>query len=157
MAQGQRELAYAVWGGLKTLPAANGVGYLRARDPYSFASGVLLKSNMPATIAETAFISSSDEGPLLYAGRDDLTVILTTAADSTGTAQVDRRLPVHPLTQRKHEPGSSQPVNATEEVSKFSVNIEKIERDRYTGTGVVQGWKVEWTRIGSTTSRNLGF
>ncbi len=68
-----KELAYAVWGGLKTLPAANGVGYIRARDPYSFASGVLLKSNMPATIAETVFISNSDEGPSLYAGRNDLT------------------------------------------------------------------------------------
>ena len=68
-----KELAYAVWGGLKTLPAANGVGYIRARDPYSFASGVLLKSNMPATIAETVFISSRDEGPLLYAGRNELT------------------------------------------------------------------------------------
>jgi N-acetylmuramoyl-L-alanine amidase len=67
-----KELAYAVWGGLKTLPAANGAGYIRARDPYSFASGVLLKSNMPATIAEAVFISSRDEGPLLYAGRNDL-------------------------------------------------------------------------------------
>lgn len=67
-----KELAYTVWGGLKTMPAANGVGYIRTRDPYSFASGVLLKSNMPATIAETVFISSRAEGPLLYAGRDDL-------------------------------------------------------------------------------------
>jgi N-acetylmuramoyl-L-alanine amidase len=55
-----------------SLPAANGAGYIRTRDPYSFASGVLLKSTMPATIAETVFISNRDEGPLLYAGRHDL-------------------------------------------------------------------------------------
>jgi len=67
-----KALAYAVWGGLKTLPAANAVGYINSRDPYSYASGVLLKSNMPATIAETVFISNRDEGPLLYAGTNDL-------------------------------------------------------------------------------------
>ncbi len=67
-----KALAHAVWGGLKTLPAANGVGYTNSRDPYSYASGVLLKSNMPATIAETVFISNRDEGPLLYAGTNDL-------------------------------------------------------------------------------------
>ena len=36
--------------------------------PYSFASGVLLKSDMPATIAETVFITSEAEGRLLSDG-----------------------------------------------------------------------------------------
>ncbi|WP_166397857.1 N-acetylmuramoyl-L-alanine amidase family protein [Rubrobacter marinus] len=38
------------------------------RDPYSFASGVLLKSEMPAAIAETVFITSDAEGRLLSDG-----------------------------------------------------------------------------------------
>jgi N-acetylmuramoyl-L-alanine amidase len=69
-----KELAYAVFGdnvnppkinppayGLRTLPAADGTGTIATRAPYSFASGVLLKSNMPATIAETVFITNTDE------------------------------------------------------------------------------------------------
>lgn len=35
---------------------------------YSYASGVLLKSNMPATIAETVFITSDAEANLLKNG-----------------------------------------------------------------------------------------
>jgi N-acetylmuramoyl-L-alanine amidase len=57
-----KELAYAVFDSLSTLPAASGTGTIATRDPYSFASGVLLKSNMPATIAETVFITSDAEG-----------------------------------------------------------------------------------------------
>lgn len=38
------------------------------RDPYSYASGVLLKSDMPATIAETVFITSDYEGVRLSDG-----------------------------------------------------------------------------------------
>ena len=53
-----KELANTVFGSLSTLPAANGTGTIATRKPYSFASGVLLKSNMPATIAETVFITS---------------------------------------------------------------------------------------------------
>jgi N-acetylmuramoyl-L-alanine amidase len=63
-----KELAYAVFEGLSTLPAASGTGTIATRDPYSFASGVLLKSNMPATIAETVFITSDAEGRLLSDG-----------------------------------------------------------------------------------------
>jgi N-acetylmuramoyl-L-alanine amidase len=63
-----KELAYAVFGGLSTLPAADGTGTIRTRSPYSYASGVLLKSNMPATIAETVFITSNAEGRLLSDG-----------------------------------------------------------------------------------------
>jgi N-acetylmuramoyl-L-alanine amidase len=63
-----KELAYAVFDNLSTLPAASGEGTIAARDPYSFASGVLLKSNMPATIAETVFITSDAEGRLLSDG-----------------------------------------------------------------------------------------
>ncbi|MDQ3792671.1 MAG: N-acetylmuramoyl-L-alanine amidase, partial [Actinomycetota bacterium] len=38
--------------GLRTLLVADGTGdYIATRNPYSYASGVLLKSNMPATIA----------------------------------------------------------------------------------------------------------
>ena len=68
-----KELAHAVFDGLSTLPAAGGAGTMRTRTPYSFASGVLLKSDMPATIAETVFITSEAEGRLL--------------SDSTGARQ----------------------------------------------------------------------
>ena len=63
-----KELAYAVFDGLSALPAADGAGTMRTRTPYSFASGVLLKSEMPATIAETVFITSEAEGRLLSDG-----------------------------------------------------------------------------------------
>jgi N-acetylmuramoyl-L-alanine amidase len=55
--------------GLRTLLAANGTGnYIATKTPYSYASGVLLKSNMPATIAETVFITNTQEAQLLSAG-----------------------------------------------------------------------------------------
>jgi N-acetylmuramoyl-L-alanine amidase len=63
-----KELANTVFGSLSTLPAANGTGTIATRTPYSFASGVLLKSTMPATIAETVFITSDREGQLLSNG-----------------------------------------------------------------------------------------
>jgi N-acetylmuramoyl-L-alanine amidase len=63
-----KELANTVFGSLSTLPAANGTGTIGTRTPYSFASGVLLKSNMPATIAETVFITNDKEGQLLSNG-----------------------------------------------------------------------------------------
>jgi N-acetylmuramoyl-L-alanine amidase len=63
-----KELANTIFGSLSTLPAANGTGTLASRKPYSFASGVLLKSNMPATIAETVFITNNAEGQLLSNG-----------------------------------------------------------------------------------------
>jgi N-acetylmuramoyl-L-alanine amidase len=60
-----KELANTVFSSLSTLPAANGTGTIATRKPYSFASGVLLKSNMPATIAETVFITNNEEGEKL--------------------------------------------------------------------------------------------
>src|SRR5215217_5144460 len=63
-----KELAHAVFGGLSTLPAANGEGIIDRRQPYLFASGVLLKSDMPATIAETVFITNNAEAALLSDG-----------------------------------------------------------------------------------------
>ena len=63
-----KELANAVFGSLSTLPTAGGTGTIGTRTPYSFASGVLLKSNMPATMAETVFITSDREGQLLSNG-----------------------------------------------------------------------------------------
>ncbi len=63
-----KALANTVFGSLSTLPAANGAGTIATRTPYSFASGVLLKSNMPATIAETVFITNDREGQLLSDG-----------------------------------------------------------------------------------------
>jgi N-acetylmuramoyl-L-alanine amidase len=54
---------------LSTLPAASGTGTIATRTPYSFASGVLLKSNMPATIAETVFITNDKEAEWLLNGR----------------------------------------------------------------------------------------
>jgi N-acetylmuramoyl-L-alanine amidase len=63
-----KELANTVFSSLWTLPAANGTGTIATSKPYSFASGVLLKSNMPATIAETVFITNDREGELLSNG-----------------------------------------------------------------------------------------
>jgi N-acetylmuramoyl-L-alanine amidase len=63
-----KELATTVFGSLSTLPAASGTGTIATRKPYSFASGVLLKSGMPATIADTVFITSDGEGRLLSNG-----------------------------------------------------------------------------------------
>jgi N-acetylmuramoyl-L-alanine amidase len=63
-----KELANTVFGSLSNLPAADGTGEIATRTPYSFASGALLKSNMPATIAETVFITNDREGRLLSEG-----------------------------------------------------------------------------------------
>jgi N-acetylmuramoyl-L-alanine amidase len=63
-----KELAYALLDDLSALPATSGTGTIATRDPYSFASGVLLKSDMPATIAETVFITNDKEGQLLSNG-----------------------------------------------------------------------------------------
>jgi N-acetylmuramoyl-L-alanine amidase len=63
-----KELAQTVFGSLSTLPAADGAGTIATRPPYSFTSGVLLKSDMPATIAETVFITSDAEGRPLSDG-----------------------------------------------------------------------------------------
>ncbi len=63
--QKDKELALSVFDGLRTLPAATGTSPIATRTPYQYASGVLLKSNMPATIAETVFITNRDEGRLL--------------------------------------------------------------------------------------------
>ncbi len=63
-----KELAQTMFGKLSTLSAADGTGNIATRTPYSFASGVLLKSDMPATIAETVFITSDKEGKLLRYG-----------------------------------------------------------------------------------------
>src|ERR687898_1776372 len=63
-----KELATTVFNSLSTLPAADGTPKIATRTPYSFASGVLLKSNMPATIAETVFITNDKEAQLLSNG-----------------------------------------------------------------------------------------
>jgi N-acetylmuramoyl-L-alanine amidase len=63
-----KELATTVFNSLSTLPAASGTGTIATRTPYSFASGVLLKSEMPAIIAETVFITNDREGELLSNG-----------------------------------------------------------------------------------------
>ena len=63
-----KELATTVFNSLSTLPAADGKTKIATRTPYSFASGVLLKSNMPATIAETVFITNDKEAQLLSDG-----------------------------------------------------------------------------------------
>ena len=62
-------LANTVFGSLSALPAAaTSTGTIATRTPYQFASGVLLKSDMPATIAETVFITNEEEGKLLSNG-----------------------------------------------------------------------------------------
>jgi N-acetylmuramoyl-L-alanine amidase len=64
-----KDLSLDVFGKLSTLPSANGTGTIATKTPYSFASGVLLKSEMPATIAETVFITSNAEAEWLKNGR----------------------------------------------------------------------------------------
>ncbi len=64
-----KALALTVFESLSTLPSASGTGTIATRTPYSYASGVLLKSNMPATIAETVFITSDKEAEWLKNGR----------------------------------------------------------------------------------------
>jgi len=63
-----QEFAQTVFESLSTLPSATGTGTIQTKLPYQFASGVLLKSNMPATIAETVFITSNAEANLLKNG-----------------------------------------------------------------------------------------
>jgi len=64
-----KALANTMFQSLSTLPSASGPGTIATKTPYSFASGVLLKSNMPATIAETVFITSNKEAEWLRDGR----------------------------------------------------------------------------------------
>src|SRR5215203_5348645 len=64
-----KALANTMFQSLSTLPSASGPGTIATKTPYSFASGVLLKSNMPATIAETVFITSDKEADWLQNGR----------------------------------------------------------------------------------------
>jgi N-acetylmuramoyl-L-alanine amidase len=63
-----KALANTVFDSLSTMPAAGGTGRISTKSPYSFASGVLLKSKMPATIAETVFITNDEEARLLSDG-----------------------------------------------------------------------------------------
>ncbi len=63
-----KELAYSMFDELSTLPAATAKGTIAKRDPYSFASGVFIKRDMPATIAEIVSITSDAEGRLLSDG-----------------------------------------------------------------------------------------
>jgi N-acetylmuramoyl-L-alanine amidase len=63
-----RDLASAVFDQLRTLPATNGTGTIATRAPYQYSSGVLFKSNMPAVMAESVFITNTDEGKLLSNG-----------------------------------------------------------------------------------------
>ena len=64
-----KAFAQTVFKSLSTLPAASGTGTIATKTPYSFASGVLLKSEMPATIAETVFLTSDKEAEWLKNGR----------------------------------------------------------------------------------------
>src|SRR5215207_113552 len=76
-----RALALAIFNnGLTTLKVTTREDYstdpptieeapIKTRSPYQFASGVLLRSKMPATIAECVFITNTKEGEWLAAGR----------------------------------------------------------------------------------------
>ncbi len=67
--QKDKALAQTVFQSLSTLQASNDPSKtIATRTPYSYASGVLLKSNMPATIAETVFVTNDKEAELLAAG-----------------------------------------------------------------------------------------
>jgi N-acetylmuramoyl-L-alanine amidase len=50
------------------MPAASGTSPIATRTPYQYASGVFLKSNTPATILESVFITNRDEVRLLSEG-----------------------------------------------------------------------------------------
>jgi N-acetylmuramoyl-L-alanine amidase len=66
------ELAQSVFNSLSLLPPAKSNdpdNLLDSRPPYQFASGVLLKSNMPAAIAETVFITNDEEAAWLKTPR----------------------------------------------------------------------------------------
>ena len=67
--QKDKAFAQTVFKSLSMLPAASGTGTIATKAPYSFASGVLLKSEMSATIAETVFITSDKEAEWLKNGR----------------------------------------------------------------------------------------
>jgi N-acetylmuramoyl-L-alanine amidase len=67
--QKDKAFAQTLFKSLSTLPAASGTGTIATKTPYSFASGVLLKSTMPATIVETVFITSDKEAEWLKNGR----------------------------------------------------------------------------------------
>ena len=67
--QKDKAFAQTLFESLSTLPAASGTGTIATKSPYSFASGVLLKSTMPATIAETVFVTSDKEAEWLKNGR----------------------------------------------------------------------------------------
>lgn len=61
-----KAFAYAVFGSLKTMPSAGEPEKpIATKTPYSYASGVLIKSDMPAAIAESVFITNKDEAKLL--------------------------------------------------------------------------------------------
>jgi N-acetylmuramoyl-L-alanine amidase len=98
--QKDKALANAVFGGvtlderpsygLRTLTAVNGNGTqwgtIGTRTPYQFASGVLLKSNMPATIAETVFITNTNEAnqladPTAYGRQQQIAEALKTGIE----------------------------------------------------------------------------
>ena len=82
-----RNLALAIFNnGLKTLKVTTKEyptveeAPINTRSPYQFASGVLLKSNMAAALAESVFITSTNEGRWLTEGRPTI-----------GGVKVDRR------------------------------------------------------------------
>ncbi len=50
------------------LPNTSGTGVIQKSAPSQFASGLLLKTNAPATLAETVFLSNPDEQRLLSDG-----------------------------------------------------------------------------------------
>ena len=63
--------ARAVYGGPSTIKASDGAGTIRTRETYPFSSRLLPKSEMPATIAETVFVTSDAEAKLLASGTSD--------------------------------------------------------------------------------------
>ncbi len=71
---------------LQTLqPAATGTDHIATRKPYQYASGVLVKNNMPATIAGTVLITNSYKEQLLVdytkARRQQIAAVLRTGIE----------------------------------------------------------------------------
>jgi N-acetylmuramoyl-L-alanine amidase len=60
--QKDKELALRLFDGLRTLPAASGTSPIATRTPYQYAAGMLLKSNMPATMRRACSLPTAMRG-----------------------------------------------------------------------------------------------
>ena len=57
-----KELALRVFDGHRTMSAASGTSPIATRTPYQYAAGMLLKSNMPATMRRACSLPTAMRG-----------------------------------------------------------------------------------------------